>query len=215
MSTKMSRKTQMLCVSAIMIALATILSVVKVWELPFGGSVTLFSMVPLAYLSYRYGVKWGVLTAFVFSVIQMLFGIGTLSAAGNSVGVIIGSCILDYVAAYTMIGFSGMFRSRIRNNALSLSLGFLVATLMRYAVHVISGYIFFRSYAEWYFSQENFTLGATILEHISGTALSVFYAFFYNILFLLPDTVVAVVGLVAIALLAKKYVFAEQTAAKA
>lgn len=215
MSTKMSQKTQMLTISAIMIALATILSFVKVWEMPFGGSVTLFSMVPLAYLSYRYGVKWGVLTAFVFSLIQMLFGIGSLSAAGNSIEVIIGSCILDYVVAYTMIGFSGIFRNRIKNNALSLSLGFLVATLMRYAVHVISGYIFFRSYAEWYFSQESFSLGAVILEHMSGEALSIFYAFFYNILFLLPDTVVAIVGLIAVALLAKKYVFAEQKAQKA
>lgn len=210
MSTKaMSRKNiQILSVSAVMVALATILSFLKVWDMPYGGSITVFSMVPLAFISYRYGIKWGVFSAFVFSIIQMLFGISQL---GNDLWVVIGSCILDYIAAYTVIGLSGMFRNKIKTPALSITAGFLVATLIRYAIHVISGYIFFRSYAEWYFGQEGFTLGATILEHVSGNALSVLYTFLYNTLYLLPDTIVAVVGLVAIALFAKQYILPQQT----
>ncbi len=204
-----SKRTQMLCVSAVMVALATVLSFLKVWEMPFGGSVTLFSMVPLVFLSYKYGVKWGVFSAGAFSLIQMLFGISSL---GNDLVTVIGSCILDYIVAYTVIGLSGMYRNRIKNVTLSMVLGFLTATLIRYAVHVISGYIFFRSYAEWYFGQDGFDFGAFILEHVSGNALSVLYALFYNILFLLPDTIVAVVGLIVLSVTAKRYLTPERTA---
>ncbi len=203
-----TKRTQTLCVSAVMIALATVFSFLKLWEMPYGGSVTLFSMVPLVFISYKYGVKWGLLSAAAFSVVQMLFGIGTL--LGNDLIAVIGSCILDYIVAYTMIGLSGMYRNRIKNQTASILLGFLTANLMRYAVHVVSGYIFFRSFAEWYFGQEGFTLGAVILEHISGTALEVLYAFFYNILFLAPDTIVAVIGIVVLSLTAKKYLAPEQ-----
>ncbi len=202
-----SKRTQILCVGAVMIALATVLSFLKIWEMPYGGSVTLFSMVPLVFISYKYGPKWGVFSAGAFSVVQMLFGIG---AIGNDIATVIGSCVLDYILAYTVIGLSGMYRNRLKNATVSMVLGFLTATLIRYAVHVISGYIFFRSYAEWYFGQEGFTFGAMILEHISGTALGIFYAFFYNILFLAPDTVVAVIGLTVLSLATKEYLTPEQ-----
>lgn len=201
-----AKRTQLLCVGAVMIALATVLSFLKVWDMPYGGSVTLFSMVPLVFLSYKFGLKWGVFSAGAFSIIQMLFGVGAL---GNDIVTVIGSCILDYIVAYTVIGLSGMYRSRIKNTTFAMILGFLTATLIRYAVHVVSGYLFFRSYADWYFGQEGFAFGAAVLERLNGTALSFFYAFFYNILFLAPDTVVAVIGLLVLSLTARKYLTPE------
>ena len=147
-------------------------------------------------------------SAGAFSLVQMLFGISSL---GNDLVTVIGSCILDYLVAYTVIGLSGMYRNRIKNVTLSMVLGFLTATLIRYAVHVVSGYIFFRSYAEWYFGQDGIPFGAFILEHVSGTALSVLYAFAYN-LFLLPDTVIAVVGLIVLSVTAKRYLVPERGA---
>ena len=66
---------------AIMIALATILSLIKVFEMPWGGSITAASMLPLVIIGYRHGIKWGVLSSVIYSLIQMILGGGTISAA--------------------------------------------------------------------------------------------------------------------------------------
>lgn len=55
----MYKKTHALVESAIMIALATVLSYVKVWEMPWGGAITLCSMLPIILVSVKYGTKWG------------------------------------------------------------------------------------------------------------------------------------------------------------
>ena len=69
------QKNRRLTESALMLARATILAEVAVFELPFGGSVTLFSQVPVILISYRYGVKWGLTTGLALSIIQLIFGI--------------------------------------------------------------------------------------------------------------------------------------------
>lgn len=55
-------KTRRLIETAVMLALATVLSVLKIAELPYGGSVTFASMLPLAIIAYRYGAGWGLLS---------------------------------------------------------------------------------------------------------------------------------------------------------
>ena len=75
MNTSYSAKQQRiraLTESAIMIAMATILSLFKLYELPWGGSVTLASMLPLVIIGYRHGLKWGMLSSLVYSLLQML-----------------------------------------------------------------------------------------------------------------------------------------------
>ena len=57
---KSNETTVKLTVSAIMVALSTVLSFIKPFELPYGGSVTLFSFVPILFVGYAYGIKWGV-----------------------------------------------------------------------------------------------------------------------------------------------------------
>ena len=66
-------KTQLLVEGALMIALATILSYIKLFSLPYGGAITL-EMIPLVLMAYRNGTKWGVFTAFVHSVLQLIIG---------------------------------------------------------------------------------------------------------------------------------------------
>ena len=70
--TKTYTKTRTLVECALMIALGTVLANVKIYELPSGGSVTLFSMLPFILISFRHGVKWGLFTGFVNSLLQML-----------------------------------------------------------------------------------------------------------------------------------------------
>ena len=67
--------------SAIMVALATVLSMVKVYEAPYGGSVTLLSMAPIIILSMRRGVKTGLLAGFVQNVVLCL-AVGSLLILG-------------------------------------------------------------------------------------------------------------------------------------
>ena len=72
-----SRKnnTKRLVLTAVLIALAAVLSMVKVYQLPLGGSITLLSMLPIALISIEYGIRWGMTGAFAFSIIQLGFGI--------------------------------------------------------------------------------------------------------------------------------------------
>ena len=65
-------KTRTLVECALMIALGTVLANIKIYSLPNGGSITLFSMLPFIMISFRHGVKWGLFTGFVNSLLQML-----------------------------------------------------------------------------------------------------------------------------------------------
>ena len=67
-------KTKKLVVSAVMLAIATVLSFFQPFQLPFGGGITLASMMPLVIIAYIYGTKWGLLSGFVYSVLQMILG---------------------------------------------------------------------------------------------------------------------------------------------
>ena len=119
--------------SALMIAAATLLSLVKI-DLPFGGGVTVVSMLPILLISHRYGWKWGVLTAFVYSVAQLLLGLDNVAYAENflmGAGII----LLDYIVAYTVIGLSGMFgKSRA-----AVAIGIAVTFTLRFLCHLITG----------------------------------------------------------------------------
>ena len=82
--TKTYSKTRILVEGALMIALSTVLSMIQIPLMPHGGSITLFSMVPILVMSYRHGAKWGVMTAFVNSLIQLVQGLGIWHTARPS-----------------------------------------------------------------------------------------------------------------------------------
>ena len=74
------QNTERLVVSAVFIALASVLSLIQPFALPQGGGITILSMLPIVILAYRYGMLWGVASAFIYSVIQMFLGFSTVSA---------------------------------------------------------------------------------------------------------------------------------------
>lgn len=155
---------------AIMIALATVLSIFKIVDLPYGGSITLASMLPIAVISYRHGIGWGFISAFVYGVIQQLLGLNTLSyvTTWQSVLAVI---LLDYIIAFAVIGVSGVFRKKIKSQTVSLVLGSFLACLLRYACHVISG--------------------ATVWAGLSiPTQAALSYSFIYNATYMVPETII-------------------------
>ena len=189
--------------SALLIAIAAVLELISKalgFELPFGGTITLASMFPIVLIAYKYGTKWGLLSGFTYSLVQMLLGAKTVSAMflpGDDQMVLwqaICICLLDYVLAYTLLGLGGIFKGKFKKPAAELALGAFVALLLRYLVHIVSGAIFYGAYAEWFFTQEGFySIGEKILGTFSGSSLAIAYSIFYNGLYMVPEIILTTV----------------------
>lgn len=191
----MSDNTMKLTVSAIMVAMSTVLSFIKFTELPYGGSVTLFSFVPVLFVGYAYGVKWGVSAGVVYGILQTIFGIsGAVAGAGFAWYQVLLCALLDYIVAGAMLGMGGLFKKAVKNPQTSFGLGVLFACVLKYISHFLSGYILFGTYAEWFFTEGGgMDYGAGILATYSGNTLSAVYSLIYNASFMLPETVITVI----------------------
>ena len=202
--------TKRLTTSAMMLALATVLAVVCAYipflNLPFGGGFTLASMLPIVLISYMYGIKWGFFTSFAYALIQimmdLLLGRGSTIIAlftpssDDYMGAFaaIAILVIDYLVAYSVLCLGGVFRNKIKSKALAIALGVLVALGARYLCHIISGWIFYGAWAEWFFSQEGFyAIGGMILDAFDGQALAFVYSAFYNGLYMIPEIIITAV----------------------
>ena len=138
MQSRKSKKLQALTESALMISLAVILSFLKLISMPYGGAVTLASLLPIAIVSYRHGTGHGLFAATVYAVIQQILDLSLLYYA-TSWKSVVAIVVLDYVLAFAIAGIAGIFRRSIQNQTLALTLGCFLVSLCRYACHVISG----------------------------------------------------------------------------
>ena len=118
----------------ISVALATVLSMIKLFEFPFGGSITAFSMLFICLPGYFYGVGTGIFAGAAYGVLQFLLGPYILTPA---------QVIVDYLLAFAALGLSGVF-SNAKNGLLK---GYILGVIGRYVFAVISGWIFFGEYA--------------------------------------------------------------------
>ena len=187
-------KTKALVESGLLLALATILSMLKIFELPYGGSITLASMLPIVIIAYRRGLKWGIGAAGVYSVLQIFTGMKTVSAfflPGDSQEIWWRALLivfLDYIVAYTVIGFAAVFRKKASASE-ALCLGAVFGLLLRFLTHIVSGAVFFGSYAEWFFSKFG-DFGAGILNSYSGASLALVYSVIYNATYMVPEIII-------------------------
>ena len=133
----MKINTRRLTDTAILIALGTVLSLFKI-DLPFGGGVTICSMLPLVIISFRYGWKWGGLAGFVYSVIQLMLGLDNVQYASSAV-MAAGIVLLDYILPYTVIGFASLFGGKPTNTRKALVLGIVVSFVLRLVCHIVTG----------------------------------------------------------------------------
>ena len=198
----------MIC--SMMIAIAAVLALVCEFipflNLPFGGGFTVASMLPIVLVSYMFGIGWGLGCAFTYSVVQMMIGFRTVSAFfmptddnyAGSLAAALAICFIDYVLAYTALGLGGVFRN-IKNKTAALVMCVIFALSLRYIAHIISGYIFFGAWAEWFFTQEGFyAVGDSILSVFSGKGLSLIYSVFYNGLFMIPEIVLTSIAAIPV-----------------
>lgn len=190
--------TRILVECALMVALASVLCVFPKFKfLAFGGSITFCSMLPIVLVSYRNGIKWGLLSGLVFALIQMLTG---FSSVGYSVFAVAMVVLLDYLLPFTLLGLGGMFRGRFGKPAPELALGTLVVLLTRYACHIISGYVVWGEYADTFFANDmGGSAGSWFLTHFSGHGLALVYSVVYNGLYMIPEIIITVIVAVLIA----------------
>ena len=134
----MKMKTEALVECALMIAISTVLSLIKIdWLL--GGGITIASMLPLVIIAHRYGTKIGVTAAFTYGVLQMLLGLDNVRYATNFF-MAAAIVLLDYIVAYTVIGFSAVFDGKIHSKLASVIVGIAATFFLRFVCHFFSGW---------------------------------------------------------------------------
>lgn len=119
-------KLRALCEGAVLVAVAEILSFIKLWEMPWGGSVVL-SMVPLVLYAVRWGLGPGLLSGFVFGVLQFVFDGGFAIGWQSMLG--------DYLIAFGVLGLAGIFTGK----PYSIFAGTVVGSVARFLVHWVVG----------------------------------------------------------------------------
>ena len=172
-----STRVYALCECAIFLAIAVVLSYVKIFTLPFDGSITLFSMLPICLISIKYGIKWGLGAAFCYSWFQILQG--GVFAWGLTPTMLVASLFLDYILAFTVLGLAGLFRKK---GYLGMISGVALVCVLRFLVHFIAGVVLWANLAEFVaFGQE-------------WVNQPVLYSICYNGIYMLPETILTSVA---------------------
>ena len=176
----MRKSVRMLTEGAIMVALAQILSYVKLFgDLPNGGSIT-FAAVPIILYAVRWGIGPGLLAGFALGLLQMIFD-GAYAWGWQSM-------LLDYLVAFTPLGLAGLFKGK----AWGVFPGALIGCLGRFAVHYISGVTIYKILAPTEFMGTTFTSPS-------------FYSIVYNGSYMLPNTILALAAFALLYKPMKKY----------
>ena len=174
---------RVLCEGALMVALAQILSYLKLWELPQGGSVTI-GMFPIILFCIRWGFGPGLLVSFAFGLLQLFLDVA-YSAGWQSI-------IGDYLLAFAVMGFAGLFKGK-KNG---IYWGSLLGTFLRFLVHYVTGATLWAEYMPDEF------FGMTMTSPW-------IYSLLYNIAYMGPNIIITLVifGLLYVPM--KKYLLGQ------
>ena len=177
-----NRKLLTLVEGGIMVAIAAVLSYIRVFKLPWGGSVTLLSMLPIAVFSIRRGVKAGLACSFVYALFELFQGIGDgLFGWGLTAGALVSCILIDYIGAFTVVGLAGVFRSK---GLKGMVIGTAGAVFLRFVCHFLAGVFIWASCGMLWegFYTENVWI----------------YSMLYNGAYMLPEIVFTTVGAAAL-----------------
>ena len=176
------KKTRILTECAVLLSIATVLSFVKIFESPFGGSVTMGSMVPLVIACVHIKeFKWGALTCFAYALLQILFGFYAPPVA--TIPRFFAVVLLDYVLAFGIISITNPVSKLFKNKTLGVISGTVMACTLRFLCHFITGILIWGSYAPentavWMYSLI-YNGGYMLPELLITTTLS---AILYNVI---------------------------------
>ena len=179
----MKNNLRRLCEGAIMVAIAQILSYIKLWEMPWGGSIVL-AMVPIILFSVRWGLGSGLLAGFVFGVLQFMFDGGFAIGWQSIIG--------DYLLAFTVLGLAGLMKGK----KLGVFWGTLIGGVAPFLVHYVVGATIWAAYMPDTF------FGMTMTSPW-------IYSLLYNIAYMGPNIIITLVifGLLYVPM--KKYMLGQ------
>ena len=159
---------------ALMIAVGTVLAQIKIFTMPYGGSVTLVSMLPFILVSFRHGVKWGLFTGFINGLLQLITDFyappsGTLTA-------LVAMILLDYLLAFMALGLAQGFAKPFKNRLTGVAVGTATVCFLRFICSFLSGALLWGSYQSYY----EWAAGLSVWE----------YSFIYNGTYMLPELII-------------------------
>ena len=152
--------------AGVSIALAYVLSFIKIYQMPWGGSITLLSMFFVTLVGYLYGPGVGFSAGFVFSVLEFIQDGGSYMLSPLQV-------CCDYFLAFTALGISGLFKGK-KNGLIT---GYILAVFARGVFHTIGGYLYWMDYMP-----DNFP-----------ASLKAIYPICYNFAYLIPEAILTVI----------------------
>ncbi|MBC8536824.1 energy-coupled thiamine transporter ThiT [Feifania hominis] len=132
MQTTRISKARVIAECGIMLAIAYVLSMFKLWEMPQGGSVTFLSMLPVLLAGYRVGPKWGLVMGFAYSLLQLVFDFRGLGVSGTALALAV---VFDYLIPFTALGLAGLFKKL----KYGFPIGCGVMIFVRFLCHLVSG----------------------------------------------------------------------------
>ena len=179
-----SNKTKTLVECALLIAIATVLGYIPLFSMPMGGSITLCSMAPLVIASLRHGVKWGVGTGLVHGFIQMMLGLQNVMYAQTFLAMA-GVVVLDYLLAFSVMGLACVFAKGFSNRTAGYASGTAAVCVLKLLCSFVSGVLIWGAYAP------------------EGTPVWM-YSLTYNATYMVPETVITVIAVVAVMHVAEK-----------
>ncbi|MBD5631823.1 MAG: hypothetical protein HDP34_01145, partial [Clostridia bacterium] len=129
-----------IALAGICIAMSFVLSYVKLWDMPFGGSVTLVSLFPVMLYAYIYGTKKGLLIGFIYGLMQAMQDPYIIHPA---------QFLLDYPIAFSFVAFAGVFKQleALKFPQVKFLLGALITGSLRFTAHLLSGVFAFSANA--------------------------------------------------------------------
>ena len=163
-SEKKRMGTKQLVFCAMAMALAFITSYIKIFNMPWGGSVTLCSMLFIVLVGNWYGPKTGVLVGLVYGILQFIQEPYVLSFF---------QVCCDYILAFAALGVAGFF-AKSKNGLIK---GYIAAVIARGAFHALGGYLYWMDYMP-----DNFP-----------KALTSVYPIVYNYSYLVAEGIITVI----------------------
>ena len=163
---------------SVMLSLSVVLSFVQIWHMPMGGEVTLFSMLPVALISVKYGVRKGLSTAFLFGLFHLLRGLASGEVfvyCATALAVVI-CTLFDYIFPFSALGLSGLFRKK---GTPGICAGILLSVFLRFSCHFVTGAVIWAQFAP------------------EGQS-KYLYSLLYNGQYMLPEGVMTVLGAAAL-----------------
>ncbi len=163
--------TRKLAVVSLSIALTTTLSFLK-FSLPFGGSITVLSLVPIIIISYHYGIYYGLFTGLITGLLQFITSPYILTPL---------TFLLDYILPFSAVCLTGIYKNVIKSKCASITLGTLTFYIVRFTMHVLSGLIYF---------------GAGYIYDGFPSDNALIYSLCYNAVYILPDMLIALIFII-------------------